>query len=251
MPFLTAGYPDWDCFDHAVRILAAEGADLLELGIPFSDPLADGPTIQASSERALASGVTVERVLQEARARGGSWRLPLVVMSYANPILAYGAARFARAAREAGIGGILVSDLPPEELPEVWEAFAREGLERVVLVAPTTAVERLPQIVGAADGFVYCLTRTGVTGQGGTFAANLAAQVERVRRCTPVPVVAGFGIRAAEDAAVLAGIADGVVVGAKLIEILSEGAQDERLGRLRAFARRLRATLDRAGETQA
>ncbi len=245
VPFLTAGYPDWDLFDRAVRELSTAGADLLELGIPFSDPLADGPTIQASSQHALASGVTVERIFQEIERRGEGWNLPVVLMTYVNPILAFGAERFAARARETGVAGILVSDLPPEELPEVWSAFRESGLERVILVAPTTAAERIPILAAAADGYVYCVTRTGVTGQGGAFAANLAAQVERVRRETSVPVIAGFGIRAPRDAESLLHLVDGVVVGARWIELLAEDrSEDERLEAIRALASGLRRTLD-------
>lgn len=245
VPFLTAGYPDWELMDRAVRALAAAGADLLELGIPFSDPLADGPVIQASSQRALAAGVTVERIFEELGRRAPSWNLPVVLMTYVNPVLAFGPERFAARAREAGVGGVLVSDLPPEELPEVWDAFRAGGLQRVVLVAPTTAEERIPLLAAAADGFIYCVTRTGVTGKGGAYATNLAAQVERVRRETQVPVLAGFGIRAPEDAATLKDLVDGVVVGARWIELLAEDRPDEeRLDAIRALAGGLRRTLD-------
>jgi tryptophan synthase alpha chain len=246
VPFLTAGYPDWKTFDAAVLALAEEGADLLELGIPFSDPLADGPTIQASSQRALEAGVTVEEILARVEARRAAWGIPVVVMTYANPVLAMGAELFAMRARAAGIAGILVSDLPPEELPEAWAAFRAQGLETVVLVAPTTAPARLPLLAAAATGYVYCVTRTGVTGRGGVFSATLTEQAGRVRAHTNLPIVAGFGIRGPEDARALGGAFDGVVVGARWLELLSGDDRADGLAAVRNLARELRGVLDEA-----
>lgn len=244
VPFLTAGYPDWATFDAAVLALAEEGADLLELGIPFSDPLADGPTIQASSQRALEAGVTVEEILHHVDVRRAAWRIPVVVMTYANPVLAMGAERFATRARAAGIAGILVSDLPPDELPEAWAAFRAHGLETVVLVAPTTAPARVPLVAAAATGYVYCLTRTGVTGHGGDFSADLAEQAARVRAHTNLPLVAGFGIRGPEDVRALGDAFDGVVVGARWLELLSGEDREAGLAAVRNLARELRGVLD-------
>jgi tryptophan synthase alpha chain len=244
VPFLTAGYPDWETFDAAVLALAEEGADLLELGIPFSDPLADGPTIQASSQTALEAGVTVEEILCRVGARQAAWGVPVVVMTYANPVLAMGADRFAMRARAAGIAGILVSDLPPEELPEAWTSFRAHGLETVVLVAPTTAPARLPLLAAAATGYVYCLTRTGVTGQGGDFSTNLARQAARVRAHTRLPLVAGFGIRGPEDARALGEAFDGVVVGTRWLELLGCEDREAGLAAVRKLARDLRCVLD-------
>jgi tryptophan synthase alpha chain len=244
VPFLTVGYPDWETFDSAVLALAEEGADLLELGIPFSDPLADGPTIQVSSQRALEAGVTVEKMLRCVEARQPAWGIPVVVMTYANPVLAMGAERFAARARAAGIAGILVSDLPPEELPEAWAAFHAHRLETVVLVAPTTAAARVPLLAAAATGYLYCLTRTGVTGKGGAFSANLAEQAARVRAHTNLPLVAGFGIRGPEEARALGRAFDGVVVGARWLELLSGADRASGLSAVRALARGLRRVLD-------
>ncbi|MCA9728816.1 MAG: tryptophan synthase subunit alpha [Candidatus Eisenbacteria bacterium] len=241
MPYLTAGYPDWNTFDAAVRALAAAGADVLELGIPFSDPLADGPTIQRSSHAALEAGVTVDRILHEVETRSSEWGLPLVFMSYVNPILAYGVDAFCARAQAAGVSGLLLSDLPPEELPDLWQAAASHGLDSVLLVAPTTRDERIGLLAQAAKGFVYCVSRMGVTGQGGPYAANLRAQVETVRRHTQLPVVVGFGIRSPEDAAKIAPVADGVVIGARLIEIVSESGDPA--GELGAFLGSIRSAL--------
>lgn len=248
IPFLTAGYPDWETFDAAVLALAEEGADLLELGIPFSDPLADGPTIQAASQRVLDAGVTVEEILRRVDARHAAWGIPVIVMTYANPVLAMGAEHFAARARVAGIAGILVSDLPPEELPEAWAAFRAHGLETVVLVAPNTAAARLPSLAAAASGYVYCLTRTGVTGIGGAFSANLAEQAARVRVHTVLPLVAGFGIRGPQDARALGDAFDGVVVGARWLELLACEDRMAGLTAVRELARGLRRVLDGPGD---
>ncbi len=243
IPFLTAGYPDWDRFDAAVRVFAEAGADVLELGVPFSDPLADGPTIQASSQRALEAGVSVEEILRRIEERGAAWGIPVVLMTYANPVLAFGVERFADRARAAGVSGVLVSDVPPEELPELWEAWRTRHLETVVLVAPTTEPARIPVLAAAATGYVYCLTRTGVTGSGGTFSSGLGATVAALRSHTNLPIVAGFGIRSPGDVAAVAPAVDGVIVGARIIEIL--GGSADPLPELRAFIGSLRDALDR------
>jgi len=239
IPFLTAGYPDWDACDANILSLGRAGADVLELGVPFSDPIADGPTIQAASQRAIANGVTLTQILAQVRQRRDAWTMPVVLMSYLNPILAYGAERFSEDAKAAGVAGVLISDLPPEEMPELWRSLDAHRLETVVLVAPTSRPGRLVQLAGAATGFVYCVTRTGVTGAGGAFAENLAAQIAMVRQVTDVPIVAGFGIRSAEDIRRLGPECDGVVVGARLLELASEGTEA-----VERFARELRGALD-------
>jgi tryptophan synthase alpha chain len=244
VPFLTAGYPDWNLFDAAVRALARSGADVLELGVPFSDPLADGPTIQASSQRALENGVTLTEILRRVEEGHSTWGLPVVLMTYANPILAYGVERFAADAAASGVAGVLVSDLPPEELPDLWRALGKAGLERVVLVAPTTTEARVPVLTEAADGYIYCITRTGVTGRGGAFASNLGEQVALVRRASNLPIVAGFGIRTPEDIAALDAPVDGVVVGARMIELLTEEPKSDGPERLERFGQELRRALD-------
>lgn len=248
VPFLTAGYPDWERFDRAVLTLAEAGADVLELGVPFSDPLADGATIQASSQRALDRGVTLAEILRRVEERRSAWQLPVVLMSYANPVLALGAESFSARAKAAGVAGVLLSDLPPEELPELWGSIRRAGLETVFLVAPTTTPERVAHLAEAASGYVYLVTRTGVTGQGGQYAQNLDAQIRSIRQAGTSPVIAGFGIRSAEDARRLGEGIDGVVVGARLIEILAEDAAGGApAGELRRFAESMRTELDRVG----
>lgn len=244
VPYLTAGYPDWERFDRVASGLASAGADVFELGVPFSDPLADGPTIQRASQAALEAGVTLEKILDLVGRRRATWGLPVVLMTYVNPILAYGADRFCAHARAAGVGGVLISDLPPEELPELWAALAAHSIETAILVAPTTRPARLAPLAAAASGFLYCVSRTGVTGQGKAFAENLGGQIAGLRAESTLPVVVGFGIRSPEDAARVRaeGGPDGVVLGARLIEILEAAAEGPE-GVL-AFLRAIRTTLD-------
>lgn len=244
IPYLTAGYPDWNLMDAAVVALAEAGADALELGVPFSDPLADGPTIQRSSQLALEAGVTLREILDRVESSRERWGLPVVLMSYANPIVAMGIDSFCRRARSAGVSGVLLSDLPPEEMPDLWTALREADLGVALLVAPTSRAERIATLAATATEFVYCVSRTGVTGAGGPYAKNLEAQVEVARAHTTLPVVVGFGIRSAEDAAVAGARADGVVIGARVIEILGAGSERDPIADLSAFATSVRAVLD-------
>ncbi len=252
IPYFTAGYPDWDAFDAVASGLKRAGADVFELGVPFSDPLADGKTIQRASQAALEAGVSLRVILEKVRERGDDWGLPVVLMTYVNPIVAYGIERFCDDAVTAGVGGVLMSDLPPEEIPELWKALADREIETAVLVAPTTRAERIPALAAAATGFLYCVSRTGVTGQGHSFASNLHAQVARIHDQSELPVVVGFGIRSPEDAVrVAAGgggegeSPDGVVLGARLIEMLETDGADAVL----EFLSGVRAALDDGGVT--
>jgi tryptophan synthase alpha chain len=194
--------------------LEAAGALALEIGVPFSDPIADGPDIQRASEWALARGMSADGTVELVRRYRRSGRLPVIVMTYANPILRRGIERFASEAREAGVDAVLVSDLPPDESPEIWSALDAAGLATVMLVAPTTPAGRLPMILERCRGFVYCLARTGVTGGGTGYAGSVEERVRGVRRLTPLPVVVGFGIASADQARALRGVADAIVVGA-------------------------------------
>jgi tryptophan synthase alpha chain len=222
IPYLTAGYPSPDqTFDMACG-LAARGALALEIGIPFSDPIADGPDIQRASEWAMRSGVGVPETLAIVKRLRGASGIPVVIMTYANPVLRHGAARFASEAREAGVDGVLLSDLPPEELPEVWRALDDAGLDTVLLVAPTTADARIPALAARSRGFVYCLSRTGVTGGGGGEAVPIAERVAALRRFTHLPIAVGFGISTRDQARALSGVADAVVVGAAFMRAVTE-----------------------------
>ena len=222
IPFITAGYPSLDASLEMLLALDKPGVRALEIGIPFSDPIADGPEIQRASEWALRAGVGAEETLGlVARFRRSSER-PVVLMTYANPLLRRGIEPFARAAREAGVDGIILSDLPPDEAPEVWAALDQAGLDTIVLVAPTTDAARLPRLLARARGFVYCLARTGVTGAGGGDASALPERVAALRRLTPLPVAVGFGIAGAAGARALIGVADAVVVGAAFMRAVTE-----------------------------
>ena len=208
---------------------ARAGAAAIELGIPFSDPLADGPALQVAAQAALDGGMTVGRVLALARgfSAGAAGRdVPLVIMTYANPVLAYGVERFAGEAHAAGVSGVIVSDLPFEERPDVWAAFEAAGLDAIPLIAPTTAPDRLPALAARARGFVYCLSRTGVTGDGQAFAAELAGMAAAVRAATDVPVGIGFGVDDAAKARFVAQHADAVIVGAAIAKRIAGAAGD-------------------------
>ncbi|MBU1699612.1 MAG: tryptophan synthase subunit alpha [Candidatus Eisenbacteria bacterium] len=219
---MTGGYPQPDKTLFIVKALEKGGADLLELGIPYSDPIADGPTIQAASQKALAAGVTVKSILGLVGELRRESTIPVILMTYLNPLLAYGEQAFFSDAVAAGVDGLLVSDLPVDERPHFWELAHESGLKCITLVAPTTPPARLPRILSRASGFVYCLTRTGVTGHGRGFADNLDRQVGLVRDHTDLPIVCGFGVRSAMDIRSIKADVDGVVLGARLLEILME-----------------------------
>jgi tryptophan synthase alpha chain len=243
IPFVTAGYPSLEATLGMLRGFAREGALAVEVGIPFSDPIADGPDIQRASEHALREGVTTDGVLDMlARFRAES-ALPVVVMTYANPVVRAGVDAFARRAKEAGVDGIIVSDLPPDEAPEWWDAFDRAGLDTIVLVAPTTDDERLPMLLARSRGFVYCLARTGVTGQGAGWSGSIPERVAQIRRHTTLPVAVGFGISSGEDARRLGGVSDAVIVGAAFMRRVAEDPVRGAESRVVALARELAGAL--------
>ena len=222
VPFLTAGDPSLERTVDAAVELQEAGADVLELGVPFSDPLADGPVIQRSSERALGRGVTLEAVLGAVRRIRERSELPLLLFSYYNPLLQRGLERLAREAAEAGVDGVLVTDLPPEEA-DGWLAAARGArLDTVFLAAPTSPPERLKRVADASRGFVYAISRTGVTGERRALSAEAPPLVERLRGLTDVPVALGFGLSTPEQVAEAGKVADGVVVGSALVRFLEE-----------------------------
>jgi len=224
VPFVTAGYPTREATVPVLAGLERAGATAVELGIPFSDPLADGPVIQRTSQVALENGVTVADVLEDVAAFHRDSALPIVLMSYVNPILAHGPGKFARRAREAGVSGVILTDLPPEERPDVWAALAGEGLDPILLIAPTTDPERRSLLARGCRGFVYCVSRTGITGARSAFADELATVICQVRRATTVPVGVGFGVNGAARAREVAGFADAVIVGAALCERMERGS---------------------------
>jgi len=222
VPFLTAGDPSIDRTIEAAMALEEAGADVFELGVPFSDPLADGPVIQRSSERALARGVTLGDVLDVVRRIRERSELPLLLFSYFNPLLQRGLERLAREAAEAGVDGVLVTDLPPEEAGEWIQAARGADLDTVFLASPTSPAERLRRVAEASRGFVYAISRTGVTGERHSLSTEAAPLVERLRALTDVPVALGFGLSTPEHVAEAGKVADGVVVGSALVRFLEE-----------------------------
>jgi tryptophan synthase alpha chain len=245
VPFVTAGDPSPE---HAVALMHAlvdAGADLIELGVPFSDPMADGPVIQHASERAIASGVGLRDVLRwVGEFRRHDADTPVVLMGYLNPIEMYGYERFAGAAVQAGVDGVLVVDCPLEE-GAVLEPLRAAGLRRILLAAPTTAPARMAQLCGSAEGFLYYVSFAGITGAARLSTADIAARVAEVRAGAAAPVAVGFGVRDAASAKAIAGFADAVVIGTALVERLA-GATDaaEIATRARGFLAPIRAALD-------
>ncbi len=242
MPYFTLGYPDYECSLQIVQACAAAGADLMELGIPFSDPLADGPTIQHSTQVALANGMTVARCLTavaELRARGVA--IPLMLMAYYNPILAHGEARIAREAAAAGANGFIIPDLPPEEASTLEEHCQRGGLALAYLLAPTSTEARIKLVAQKASGFVYLVSLTGVTGARSELPSALSDFVARARRHVSHPLAVGFGISTLEQAQQVGGLADGVIVGSKLISVAGEA--NDPVKACGAFARQIVAAL--------
>jgi len=224
--YLCAGDPDFDTSLAACRAVIAGGADILELGVPFSDPLADGPTNQLAAQRALEGGMTAARVLELVRRIRAESRIPIVFYTYYNLVFANGVDAYVRAAAAAGVDGMLTLDLPPEEAGEVIASARAHGLETVFIVAPTTPDARLPKIAAAATGFIYYVSREGVTGVRAQLAEGISAAVARIRRHTALPVVVGFGISSREHVAQVAALADGVVVGSSLVNLVKDNVGD-------------------------
>jgi tryptophan synthase alpha chain len=219
--FLTAGDPDPETSLAILRAIPAAGADVVELGMPFTDPMADGPAIQMSSQRALKAGQTLKKTLDMVRTfRQGDDATPLVLMGYYNPIYIYGVDRFLRDAKSAGVDGLIVVDLPPEEDAELCLPALKAGLNFIRLATPTTDDKRLPAVLANTSGFVYYVSITGITGTATPDPGKVAAAVARIKRHTSLPVAVGFGVRTAEQASMIASGADGVVVGSALVNAL-------------------------------
>ncbi|GAB4235534.1 MAG: tryptophan synthase subunit alpha [Acidobacteriota bacterium] len=230
IPFVTAGHPDLEATRDIAVELARAGAALIEIGIPFSDPVADGPTIQRSSFDALRHGYTMDDYLAAVREIRRKTSVPLIFMSYLNPLLRYGLARLDDAAESVGLDGLLISDLTPEEAPTVWGDWgAPRHLKTVYLVAPTTTPDRLAAICSTATGFIYLVSRTGVTGARTALGETLRDLVAKIRRHTTLPVAVGFGIRAREDVERVWDFADGAVVGSALVEFIEHHRGDRSL----------------------
>jgi len=218
IPFVTAGDPNLATTLKILRALEKGGADCIELGIPFSDPTADGPTIQRSSERALKNGLSLPRIFQLVRQFRRTSEIPIVLFGYFNPIFHYGSENFCRAAARAGADGMLCVDLPPEESAELKRWTDAEGLDLIFLLSPTSGPDRVQLVAGKGRGFIYYVSVTGVTGTRQALDDQLRSQVARVRRATSLPVGVGFGISTPKQAAWIAGFADAAVVGSALVE---------------------------------
>jgi tryptophan synthase alpha chain len=239
--YLTAGDPSPDRTPAFVAALERGGVDLIELGVPFSDPIADGPVIQRGADRALKAGTSVRKVLEIARKIRETSQIPLLLFTYMNPVLRYGLDALARDAKAAGIDGCLLTDLSVEEAEPYVAAMRSAGLDTVFLAAPTSTPERMKLVAKYSTGFVYLVSRTGVTGERASVSNELAPLVTAMRGSTKLPLAAGFGISTREQAAAVAKIADGVVVGSAIVRLIEQNAGEAGLEK---FARELRQGID-------
>ena len=222
--YIMGGDPDVETSLAVMRGLPGAGVDIIELGMPFTDPMADGPTIQLAGQRALEGGMTMDRVLGMVRAfRAGDQTTPIVLMGYYNPIYSRGVDRFLAEARDAGIDGLIVVDLPPEEDAELCLPAQAAGLNFIRLATPTTDDKRLPKVLQNTSGFVYYVSITGITGAAAAQAADVGPEVARIKAATDLPVIVGFGITTPEAAQTIAGVADGCVVGSAIVKLIGEG----------------------------
>lgn len=245
IPYITAGDPDGPTTVQLALEFEKRGAELVELGVPFSDPLADGTTIQRASQRALGGGATLRRVLDWAAEIRQATQMPLVLMSYVNPLLRMGVSAFAAAARDAGVDGLIVPDLPPEEAGEILAANDAVGIATIFLAAPTSPPERLRLVAEASRGYIYYVSLKGVTGARAALAGGIREAVRTLRALTAKPVAVGFGIGTPEQAAAVAAVADGVIVGSAIVDQIERlrGRADlvEQVGAfVEGFARALR-----------
>jgi tryptophan synthase alpha chain len=245
IPYITAGDPDLEVTFQLVCEFEKQGADLIELGVPFSDPMADGPVHQRAAERALRGGVSLARVLELVqRLRHASVRLPIILFSYYNPIFRYGGERFALDARQAGVDGVLGVDLPPEEADELKREADRNGLDLIFLLAPTSSLERAREVITRARGFVYYVAVTGVTGARASLPTDLGEMVRRIRSLSPVPVGVGFGISTPAQAAEVGRIADAVIVGSAISQLIETNiGQPDLVSRVGEFVGGLKCAL--------
>jgi tryptophan synthase alpha chain len=233
--FITAGDPDLSVTEAMIHLLEDAGADIIELGVPFSDPMADGPTIQLSSERALASGTTLHAILEVVKKVRTRSQIPIILMGYLNPVFAYGYDSFCRDAAAAGVDGVLLVDMPPEESLELTVPAHRYGLDVIFLLTPTSNADRISAVDRLGSGFVYYVTVTGVTGTRTSVSGTLAQELSRVKQVISLPVMAGFGISTPEQAAEVGKLADGVVVGSAIVKLFERYSGEELKQQLRRY----------------
>lgn len=241
--FITAGDPDLATTAEMIHLLEDAGADIIELGMPFSDPMADGPTIQLASERALSSGTTLEAILATVRVVRRTSSIPIILMGYLNPIHAYGYERFARDAADAGVDGTLLVDMPPEESGEFLHAANKHDLNVIFLLTPTSDKSRIATVSELGRGFIYYVTVTGVTGARKDVSSSLASELDRVRKKIRLPIVAGFGISTPQQAASVAGLADGVVVGSAIVKLFQQYSGNKLKTEVRRFVSGLKKAI--------
>lgn len=252
IPYITAGDPYADVTVELMLAMAQAGADVIELGVPFSDPMADGPVIQKASERALAKGIRLKDCLamvREFRLRNAD--TPVVLMGYANPIERYGVPRFVQDAKQAGVDGVLVVDYPPEECVAFATQLADFGLDPIFLLAPTSTEERMAMVGRVARGYVYYVSLRGVTGAGHLDTDAVAAMVPRIRQHVKVPVGVGFGIRDAATAQAVGAVSDAVVIGSRIISLLEQQPRESVVAAARSFIHEIRSALDALPKTSA
>ena len=248
VPFVTVGFPNVETSESLAEAIIESGADILELGIPFSDPLADGPTIQKTSFQALENGVTVRVSLEVVRRlRGKGITAPLIFMGYYNPFLRYGVEAFIRDAADAGLDGIIVADMPGEESGPFNEVCRQHGIYLIPLLAPTSPDERIAQACKQADGFIYCVSLTGVTGARRELGSGLSELVGRIRRYTDLPVIVGFGVSTREHIESISRFADGAVVASALLDAIDRSPSEHVLQTARDFVHGLKPSGDQGG----
>ncbi len=225
IPFVTAGDPDLETTEKILLAMQENGADLIEIGIPFSDPVAEGIVIQQADERALASGTTTDRIFNMVEKIADDIHIPMVFMTYANVIFVYGIEKFAKRTKDIGMAGVIVPDLPFEEKQEMEQVFSRYGLDVISLIAPTSN-DRIQAIAREAKGFVYCVSSLGVTGVRATIQKGVADMVREVKKVKDIPCAVGFGISTPEQAKEMADISDGVIVGSAIVKIVGQYGRD-------------------------
>ncbi len=241
--FITAGDPDLPTTEEMIYLLEDAGADIIELGVPFSDPMADGPTIQLSSERALASGTTLHGILEVVTRVRVRSRIPIILMGYLNPVHAYGYDNFCRDAAKAGVDGVLLVDMPPEESQDLTAPARRYGLDVIFLLTPTSDAARIAAVDRLGSGFIYYVTVTGVTGARASVSDTLALELSRVKKTIALPVMAGFGISTPAQAAEVSRLADGVVVGSAIVKLFEQYSGVELKQQLRRYVSELKQAL--------
>jgi tryptophan synthase alpha chain len=247
IPFVTAGDPDLAATLPIMQALVSSGADIIELGVPFSDPMADGPTIQRSSERALKHGTGLRHVLDMVKAfRATDDTTPVVLMGYANPIEAMGHAQFAAAARASGVDGVLVVDYPPEEGGPLVELLGKHGIDSIFLLSPTTDEKRMAQVGRLATGYIYYVSLKGVTGAAHLDLQEVAARIPRIRSHIRIPIGVGFGIRDGETARAIASVSDAVVIGSRLVQEIESSPADKLIGNVSSLLGGIRRAMDAA-----